>query len=143
MNVLLSIKPEFAEKILSGEKQYEFRKTRFRDPSSVERIYLYSSSPIQRIVGQFTLGGITEDKPEKLWEEHGTESGLDSRERFMKYFKGKEMGYALEVTTPLRFSEPIDPWKAADDFRPPVSFEYLNSTPDFLTSSPGVPVNSD
>mgnify|MGYP000574977599 CR=1 FL=1 len=143
MNVLLSIKPEFAEKILSGEKRYEFRKTRFRDPSSVGKIYLYSSSPIQRIVGQFTLGSIIEDKPEYLWEKHGTESGIASRERFMGYFEGRDVGYALEVTNSSRFPEPIDPWKSVDNFRPPVSFEYLDSIPNFLNSSSRGPAGSD
>lgn len=32
MKVLLSIKPEFAERIFNGSKKYEFRKVIFKNP---------------------------------------------------------------------------------------------------------------
>ena len=49
MNVMLSIKPEHCMKILSGEKTVELRKVVFKQKP--ERIYLYESSPIQKVVG--------------------------------------------------------------------------------------------
>ena len=51
MNAILSVKPEYAMKILAGEKQYEYRKTIFRRP--VEKVYIYASSPVCMIVGEF------------------------------------------------------------------------------------------
>ena len=41
--MLLSIKPKYANVILQGEKEYEFRKKRCRD--GVTKIVFYSSSP--------------------------------------------------------------------------------------------------
>lgn len=41
MNVILSIKPEFVEKIFSGEKQYEYRKVLFK-----QRWIPYISTPV-------------------------------------------------------------------------------------------------
>ena len=40
MNVILSIKPEFVEKIFSGEKQYEYRKILFKQ--KVDTVYIYA-----------------------------------------------------------------------------------------------------
>jgi len=54
MKVLLSIKPEYAEKILSGEKKYEYRRAIFKD-QSVNKIIIYASSPIQKVIGEFDI----------------------------------------------------------------------------------------
>ena len=59
MTVLLSIKPDYVEKILDGSKKYEFRKIIFND--NIQRIMIYSSSPVKKIVGFFRRGQIIED----------------------------------------------------------------------------------
>ncbi|QIO21735.1 hypothetical protein [Haloarcula sp. JP-L23] len=125
MNVLLSIKPEFAEKILSGGKRYEFRKTVFSDPEEVDTIFLYASSPVQRIVGAFTMDEVISDSPANLWREYGHYSGISDRSRFMSYFEGTEEGHAIEVDHVHEFDQPINPAQRTDDFSPPVSFYYL------------------
>jgi len=132
MDVLLSIKPEFAEKILGHEKRYEFRKTSFRDPSIIETIYMYASSPVQEIVGSFSLSSVSEGTPAELWREFGSDSGIDQRSRFMDYFANTDTGYAFEVTDVQRFTEPVDPKQHIKDFRPPVSFQYLRGEYDSL-----------
>lgn len=126
MNVLLSIKPEFAEKILAGEKGYEFRKTSFRDPGSVDIIYMYASSPVQKIVGSFALNEVIEDSPETLWRLYGSESGIKQRTRFLNYFSQTETGYAFEIDQPQRLSTPKDPQQCFEDFHPPMSFRYVD-----------------
>jgi predicted transcriptional regulator len=47
--VLLSIKPKYADLILAGSKRVEFRRS--WAAQDVSMIVLYSSSPIQKIVG--------------------------------------------------------------------------------------------
>lgn len=131
MNVLLSIKPEFAGKILKGEKGYEFRKTGFRDPSAVETVIMYATSPVQKIVGYFTIKKVVESQPDDLWTRFGTESGLE-RFRFMDYFEESETGYAIEIGELQRLSIPLDPRCHLDDFRPPVSFQYVNGKLKFV-----------
>lgn len=126
MNALLSIKPEFAEKILAGEKQYEFRRTTFRDAESVDCVYLYASSPVKQIVGAFTIQRVVEATPTELWELFGDQSGIEKRERFIDYFEGVETGYAIETDAVHRFRSPIDPNEMFDEFVPPVSFHYLD-----------------
>ena len=48
-NVLLSIKPEFAEKIFQGVKRYEFRKALFKN-REVEKIIVYASAPVSKVI---------------------------------------------------------------------------------------------
>jgi type I restriction enzyme S subunit len=135
VNVLLSIEPGFAKKILSGEKRYEFRKTTFRDPDVVEQVFLYASSPVQEIVGAFTLSSVIADSPEALWNRFRNESGIESYERFAEYFGDTDTGYAIEIDDVVRFDEPIDPWRHVDDFRPPVSFQYVDGELDSVLDS--------
>lgn len=132
MNVLLSIKPEFSEKILSGVKQYEFRKTIFSDPSSVETAYMYASSPVQEVVGAFHVGNVNEGNPKTLWGEFGEISGINDETRFLDYFGDNDTGYAIEIQDPISIDPPVNPRTFVNDFRPPVSFQYVNGEYDHL-----------
>ena len=49
-NIILPIKPLFVEKVLSGEKKYEYRKKLCQ--KEIDKIYLYSTSPVKMIVGE-------------------------------------------------------------------------------------------
>ena len=135
MNALLSIKPEFGEKILEGKKKYEFRKTVFKDPSKVNNIIMYASSPVQQIIGFFSISKVIEARPEDLWDRFKDQSGINKREQFLNYFAGCETGYAIEVENVVPLSEPIDPSDYVDDFRPPMSFNYVNGEFDSLLNS--------
>jgi len=81
MNVLLSIKPVHTCKIMAGTKKYEFRKSIFKR-RSVNTVYIYSSYPVKKIVGKFTIGNILEDRPDLLWEIVKHQSGLDESDFF-------------------------------------------------------------
>ena len=54
MKVLLAIKEEFASKIFDGSKQYEFRKSIFKD-DRVKTVVVYVSSPVQKVIGEFDI----------------------------------------------------------------------------------------
>ncbi len=43
MNVLLSIKPKYVEKIKNGNKKFEFRKSLFieKNQTKIEKIFIY------------------------------------------------------------------------------------------------------
>lgn len=125
MDALLSIKPEFAEKILSGEKRYEFRRTSFKSAEDIDFVYLYSSAPVMKIVGGFSTVRTVEAGPEQLWELFSDEAGIDY-ERFMAYFDDVQTGYAIEVNDTYRFEKPIDPNEIFDNFSAPMSFIYLD-----------------
>ena len=98
MEVLLSIKPQYAEAILSGRKRYEYRRTIFKRPG-VQRVIIYASTPVRRIVGEFCVEEIIEAPPMMLWARTAEGSGL-RKSQFEAYFAGKETGYAIRVHAP-------------------------------------------
>lgn len=126
MDVLLSIKPKYADKIISGEKKYEFRKTKL-DKNKVNNIYIYSSSPVKKIIGKVTLSDILEGPPKIIWRKCRKYSGI-SEEEFFNYFAGKDLAFALAIEDVEHFIEPIDPYIEFDNFIPPQSYCYWNKT---------------
>lgn len=47
MDVVMSIKPQFVGKIVTGEKNYEFRK--YIPKKGIDRLWIYTSSPISAL----------------------------------------------------------------------------------------------
>ena len=123
-DVILSIKPKYVQSILSGEKRYEFRKAIFKN-RTIDRVFIYSSAPVKRIVALFEIGTILEDHPAVLWDSMREYAGIDARE-FFSYFAGKSRGYAIGIENVQEFDEPIDPRVSIPGFMPPQSYCYLN-----------------
>lgn len=123
MNVILSIRPKYVRAIELGTKLYEFRKVRFR--KDIERVYIYATSPTQRIVGRFDVGKIIEGHPKSLWEALYQVAGM-SEVDFFTYYRQSDMGLAIEIKQVLFFQSPIDPKSLSRDFSPPQSFRYVS-----------------
>ena len=65
-SILLSINPEYAERILIGSKKYEFRKKLANKP--VNKILIYSTTPIMKVVGEVEVVKTISSSPSALWE---------------------------------------------------------------------------
>lgn len=119
---LMSIRPEFAYAILSGEKTVEFRRRPIR--ASVTHVLVYATSPVKAIVGWFAVDGIAVRRPAELWAEHG-QSGAIDRHRFDLYFDGTEQGAAVMVGDVWELPDPV-PLRRFGLERPPQSYRYLS-----------------
>ena len=122
MNLLISIKPEFVEKIISLDKKYEFRLSIFKRP--VEKIFIYSTYPEKKIVGYFEFKELIKDSPINLWNKFSHVSGT-TEEYFFKYFDGKEEGFAINIHNLNIFQTPIET-SHIKNFRAPQSFCYID-----------------
>ncbi|GHT53730.1 hypothetical protein AGMMS49982_17280 [Bacteroidia bacterium] len=121
-NAILSIKPIYANNILSGGKKVEFRKKVFK--KSVERVYIYASSPQKMIVGYFTIQKIVEDTPANLWDKFYKIGGID-KENFFEYFKDSNTGYSIVIKDVVKFDKERDPIDVIENFSAPQSYIYL------------------
>ncbi len=122
MKALLSIKPEFAEKIFSGKKSFEFRKTAFTH--DVTSVIVYVTAPVRRIIGEFEVANVWQDTPKILWEKTKEDAGITA-EFFFKYFKGRSTAVAIEISNPRRYEKAINPYTKYKNFMPPQSFRYV------------------
>jgi predicted transcriptional regulator len=121
MNVLLSIKPKYANAILAGQKLVEFRKLAFK--REIERVYIYSSAPEQRIIGYFIIDAIVSDTPAGLWKQFN-KVGSINEEDFFEYFANKEIGYSIKIKSVNKFRKSKDPKDIFKNFVPPQSYMY-------------------
>lgn len=120
--MLLSIKPKYANVILQGEKEYEFRKKRCRD--GVTKIVFYSSSPQKQVVGEAEIEEIIEGKPTKIWEVAKHAAGI-TRKAFYDYYRGRHTAVAYKLKNVMVYEEP----KELSDYgisHAPQSYVYLD-----------------
>ena len=92
--LLLSIKPEYVEKILQGSKKYEYRKRLAKEDVSV--IYVYSTAPSMKVVASVQVIRRLSAPPTILWEKTKKSAGI-SRAKFREYFRGCKTVYAYEL----------------------------------------------
>lgn len=121
MNVVLSIKPEFAFKIFNGTKRFEFRKAIFKNPN-VKKIIVYASSPVQQVIGEFEFDEILKCEKNELWELTKQHSGI-TEDFFFSYFEQKVDGYAIVIKNTVMYPTPKC-LKADFQLLPPQSFAY-------------------
>lgn len=121
---LISIHPNYVEKIISGEKRLEFRRTWAATP--VEYLAIYSTAPVKRIVALVEVGRTIRGSKTRLWELSRQEGGGISRRRLFSYLDGKKEAVALELKRRITLATELDPSDVfGADFRPPQSFRYL------------------
>ena len=122
MKVLLSIKPEFAFKILNGSKRYEYRRTIFKHPG-ITRVIVYVSNPIKHIIGEFEIDSILFDEPKSLWYHTKYHAGI-SEKKFFEYFSNRTKGYAIKVKETRLYDSPLllSSYMISS---PPQSFMYI------------------
>ena len=120
-NVLvLSIYPEYVKKILSGEKRFEFRRT--KPTQKITHIVIYATAPEKRIAAIAEVETILQASPHSLWEKTKYASGI-SRTAFRKYFNGRKQAFAFKLGQVWEM--PRDAF-LPPSFLPPQSFLYID-----------------
>lgn len=86
---------------------------------------MYSTHPVKKIVGAFTIESIIEDDPRKLWERFKSLSGIE-KEKFFEYFGNRKRGFAIKIKK-VKELAPIEPKDLIPEFCPPQSFRYFRA----------------
>lgn len=126
MKVLLSVKPEFAEKILSGEKKYEFRKCLPRQ-KNVHIVLIYATMPVGKIVGEFYIDRFIKDTPKNLWVETKEHAGI-TKLYFDEYFHGRKVACAIAIKSVKRYRKEIELRAVLPNALAPQSFCYVRTS---------------
>lgn len=125
--LLLSIRPKFAEMIFNGSKRVELRRRRPRVCAG-DKVYVYMSSPVRALVGEFVVQRVLSSSVDDLWDIVRDCAGI-TQEHFEEYYSGTDLGYAIFVAESTRLPSPIELddlrriWRG---FRPPQCYAYLS-----------------
>jgi predicted transcriptional regulator len=124
--LLLSIRPEFADKIFKGEKTAELRRRRPR-VNKGDWVYVYVASPVKVLRGAFRVAKVIDDVPNRLWRKVRRIAGV-TRQQFDRYFEGAERAFAILLEEVRHLAQSVDlTWlrKKWPGFRPPQSYRYV------------------
>ena len=131
MSIILSIKPKWAQKIFSGEKTIEWRKSM---PSMLiprEKVYIYETAPVAQVTGYFILAGIIRfydrdwTKPSERMQ-HCIDAGCVPVKDLIAYQGTGDFLCAWGVEKVVKFERP----KSLEEFnirRPPQSWCYTKA----------------
>lgn len=119
--MLLSIKPQHVEKILNGNKKFEFRKVRCR--ADVDKIVIYATSPVMQIVGEVDIIEIIQDEVNTVWEITSVHAGI-SRQLYNEYYQGKYQAVAYKLGKVKKYRRPLQLSDFGISFAPQ-SFVYI------------------
>ncbi|WP_429036006.1 hypothetical protein [Aeromonas veronii] len=123
MKVLLSIKPEFVEKIFDGTKKFEFRKNIFKK-DGVKSVIIYSTMPVGKVVGEFDIADLITDIPEIVWAKTRSHAGIDKK-FFDSYYDNRQRAVAIGIGDVRRYDVPMPLVDLGIGSTPPQSYRYL------------------
>ena len=101
--ILLSINPEHVDNILTGKKLYEFRKIQCKE--KIDKIVIYSTFPVMKVVGEADVDDVIVDKPESVWDITSEYSGI-TKLFFDKYYKNKDKAVAYKLSNVIKYEQP-------------------------------------
>jgi predicted transcriptional regulator len=103
--LLVSIKPKWADAIISGEKKYELRR---RPPKLLAPIsaIIYATAPVCALVAKCTMGPVLSGPPMQIWDRVAMSSSITQSE-FDDYFRGCLQAHAIVVSNPIKFEKPL------------------------------------
>lgn len=122
--VLLSIKPKYADLILASTKRIELRRS--WPSNDIGVMVLYSSAPIQKLVGVAFIDRIEECDLEQLWVLAEANGGGVTYDELKAYIEGKKTAFGIMIDHVKVAEVEIDPKDLFPNFTPPQSFSYLD-----------------
>lgn len=122
--LVLSIAPDYANKIVLGTKSVELRR-RFSKRWIGCRTVVYATSPAKRLVGEARIANVVNGNPDQIWQTFAHDLGC-SRLEFDSYVGNSAEVFALVLDDVVRYVEPI-PLRVlehliASDIDPPQSY---------------------
>ena len=125
--LFVSIKPEYAKKIINGEKTIELRKSR---PSvkAGDYILIYATLPIKALMGFGKITRVIECSPEDMWINYSGALGID-KTSFDLYYANSLRAIGIEISSICKFNINISLSSIRSlypNFSPPQTFRYLS-----------------
>ena len=132
-HAMISVKPEYAQKIISGQKTIELRRRRMKLPVG-GCLWFYSTLPKAGVELVAIIEEIVEASPHSIWRKFGPCTGITYGE-FKRYFRQARLGIAIKLckVEPLRTAVELEKLRTLDrNFCPPQFMKRLASDHPFI-----------
>lgn len=101
--ILMPIKPKYVQGIMSGDKKYEFRKILAK--RKVDKIIIYETSPVMKVVAEVMINNILVDHPEVIWNKTYEYAGINKND-YDKYYQDNKQAVAYSLGEVEVFEKP-------------------------------------
>lgn len=121
--VLMPIKPEYASKILTRQKRFEFRKRKCA--REIDTILIYETAPVRLVIAEVEVIRVVIGTPSLVWEQTKDSAGIDKK-FFDLYYRGRNTAVAYALGRVTRY----DPPRTLADYgilTAPQSYVYINN----------------
>ena len=104
-DLMLSIRPKFADAIFAGTKTIEVRR-RFSTVWEGARALIYATAPSSEILGECVIENVTQASPALVWSRFGDALHC-SRDEFMRYCEDRDVVSALRLGHVTSYRAPV------------------------------------
>ena len=125
--LFIAVKPEYANKLISGKKDIELRKMK-PNVQPGDYVIIYASAPVKAVIGFGKVKTIIECTPKCLWERYSNRLGINEQSYF-SYYDGYHKAIGIEFdmiksVMPIELEElrRVDP-----NFQPPQIYRYITN----------------
>jgi len=125
-DVVFSIQPAHAQRILDGSKTVELRR-RVKDIKPGSLVLIYTTRPTSALTGFATIHEVEHLALDDLWKRYRSSAYL-SRANFDDYFSGLKYGYAIVLGSARTLVHPIKLAELRErfGFEPPRSYQFAS-----------------
>lgn len=132
-DALISIKPEYVDKILNGQKAVEIR-TRKVTLQNNNRLWIYSTLPKGSIQAVAYIQHIDFDSPKSIWKKYSKSLGIQKND-FDRYVNGSNKISAIVTKKIIRLPSEITLDKMRSivpGFHPPQFLKFMSENDPIL-----------
>jgi len=121
-SILIPIHPKYVDGIIKGTKTFELRRKIPR--RKVDKMLIYSTSPVMKVVCEVEIEQTLTDKVDNLWE-IVRDSSLVTFEEYKRYFDSNGLANAFQIGKVKLYDEPKQLSDLGINYTPQ-SFTYLD-----------------
>ena len=125
--LFIAVKPQYANKLISGQKDIELRKMK-PNVQQGDYVIIYASAPIKAVIGFGKVKTIIVCSPNEMWAKHSTHLGI-IQEEFYSYYTNhkKAIGIEFEIIKPITPIGLEELKKVDANFHPPQIYRYVTN----------------
>lgn len=125
--LFIAVKPEYANKLISGKKDIELRKMK-PNVQPGDYVIIYASAPVKAVVGFGKVKTIIMCSPQEMWNKHSERLGID-KQGFYLYYNGYNIavGIELEMIKPVAPIGLLELRNVDPNFHPPQIYRYVTN----------------
>jgi predicted transcriptional regulator len=126
--LFISIKPEYANKIINRQKTIELRKNR-PNVQAGDYVLIYATVPVKAVIGFGKIKNLIDTSPENMWKSNADKLGIN-KDAYDKYYADSNRAIGIEISSICKFKIGFllsEIKELFPKFSPPQTYRYISN----------------